>query len=232
MNAPKIDHKELQNRLKNDELVMYTQEFLYRAKELWAEYGRTILASAGVLVVLSAVFYLWNTKTANEFKESQLLFSNIASLVQQDKSDEALTMLDTFFDKYAGKALAAPARILRGSALSKKGQYDLALQDYQTAMASVSEAEKASLQIGIAQVYRSMGKPDQALQTLALVESGKLTNEMKNMVAYMKAGCLEDSGQNDKALEAYKKIDSKSPWFSLSEERVEWLEAPAVKPIN
>ena len=238
MNAPKIDHRELQSRLKNDELVMYTQEFMYRAKELWAEYGKSILASIGIVIVVSVVFFLWNAKAANDFKESQLMFSNIASLIQQDKNDEALTMLDNFFDRFSSTALAAPARILQGSAKAKKGQYEMALQDFQSALSGVSGAEKASLQVSIAQTNRSLGKPDQALQILDSIEPSlsaskiKMVEDMKNMVAYMKAGCLEDLGQNDKALEAYKKIGSKSPWYSLAEERIDWLEAPSVKPVN
>jgi tetratricopeptide (TPR) repeat protein len=232
MNAPKMDHKELQQRLKEDEVAVFTHDAVVKLKSIWADYGTNIVLGVVIVVLLFIAQSMWKTGNARKFAESQIVFGNATTVLQQGDTEFAITQLDSFLDKYGGSDLAVSAKILRASAYAKNGNYDLALKDFQSVSGVVEGVDRVTVLTGIAQTYRSMGNADEAIKEIEKLESVVQTDEMKQQALFIKAGCYQDLGQNDKALELFKSIDSESPWYTLAQDRIDWLEGAVVPPIN
>ncbi|MDX9752428.1 MAG: tetratricopeptide repeat protein [bacterium] len=232
MNAPKIDHKELQKRLKEDEFQVYMQEMFFRLRDLWQEHGRMVLASVLVVIVAVSAYFIWKKNSETNYLLSQVTFASASALIQQDKASEALVQLDSFLDKYPNSPLAIPARVLRGNAYAKIGEYELAKQNFEAVLPLLTGVDKLLAQIAIAQACRSLQQPQEALNLLAAMEPGLTSDDMKSQIEFIKGGCYEDLGQKEQAIETYQRVSKDSSWFSLAQERVEWINAPVVPAIN
>ncbi len=232
MSASKIDHKELQRRLKEDELSLYLKEFLDTSRNFFERYGRIVTLSIALVAVVVLAVYFWNMQSENAFVQSQILFGNATQLVQQDSYEEALQELNSLLNQYSGSEVAPFAKILRAKCYVKTEQYEKALQDYQDALPALNPTDAIPVRIALAQVYRSLGQPEQALSILEELEAEAETESLRAEILYIKGGCYEDAENEEKALEMYKSIPKDSTWKDLATERIDWLEAQAVSAIN
>lgn len=232
MPQTKFDHKEFQRRLKEDELGSFMSETIDNLRTLYSEHGRL----AGIILALIAVIvlagYLWTEKRKGDFNDSQMILGNATALIQQSDYTTAETELTKLITNYSGTAVATLAHILRGDCLFHQKKYEQALQEYQTALPNLYAKDKIPVRIALAQTYRSAGNPDQALRELDSLVSDVSNSALKEQVLFLKGGCYEDKNDVAKALETYKAISKESNWRALAQERIEWLEAQAVAPIN
>ncbi len=228
----KIDHKELQKRLKEDELTLYLREFIDNTRDFFEKYGKATTLTIALVVIISLGLYFWSMKSQNDFVESQILFGNATQLVQQDNHEIALQELNKLIDQYSGTEVTTFARILRAKCYFETGQYNMAVQDYQNALTQLSGVDAIPVRIALVQTYRSMGNTQQALQELETLEAEADSPFLEAQILYLRGGCYEDLDNSEKALETYKSIPRDSSWRDLARQRIDWLEAEAVEPIN
>jgi predicted negative regulator of RcsB-dependent stress response len=232
MSASKIDHKELQRRLKEDELSLYVKEFIGNCKELFEKYGRAVTLSIALVIIIVFAIYFWGMKSSGDFVQSQILFGNATQLVQQEQYEGALQELNKLLNQYSGTEVAPFGLILRAKCFFKTEQYQQALEDYQKALPRLKRTDSIPVHLAIVQIQRSLGQPDAALDILNQLESEVSAPSLQAEILFMKGGCYEDSQDMEKALEMYRSIAKDSPWRDLAIERIDWIEAQAVPPIN
>lgn len=232
MSASKMDHKELQRRLKEDEIAHFFQEMRDGFSHTYQEYGRQLTLIVALVVVVAIGAYFWRMNSANNFQASQQLYSNAVAYVQQNEHSNALTELNTLLKDYSGSKVAVMARVLRADCYAQAGNYDLALTDYQSAVNQLSAEDALVVRFAIVQTLRSLDRADDALRELDAVAKQAKSPVVNEQVQYLQGCCYEDKNETDKALEAFKSVPVKSRWYSLAIEKIQWLEAQPVAPIN
>lgn len=231
--SAKIDHKELQRRLKEDELQVFWQEFTGNARQFYNESGRQILIGISVVLVAVIGWYLWNMKSSADFQAAQLTFATGVTLTQNQQYEPALEQFNSILQKHPSASVATYAHLMRGHCFVKMKEYDHALTEYQQALSSAkSDAEKELIRVSMAQTQRSLGKPAEALKEIEALDTNASADEFKAYMEYLKGGCLEELGQDEKAVEAYNSIPKDSVWKNFAMERLDWLEAKPVPPIQ
>jgi len=232
MSATKYDHKELQRRLKEDELGLFFEELTENTKRFFADYGRLLGYALALALVIALAGYLWMMKKRSDFTESQILLGNATLYIQQDKFQDALNPLGKIVSEYAGTAIAPFAYVLRGDCYFQTKQFDLALKDYQAALPKLNPNDAIPVRIAMIQTLRSLGNADPALREIEQMESSVKTPTLKEHLLFLKGGCYEDKNDAAKALEAYKAIPKDSRWRGLALERIEWIETQPVPAVN
>ncbi|MFB3788157.1 MAG: tetratricopeptide repeat protein [bacterium] len=232
MTPSKLDHKDLQRRLKEDELSLFVEESRERILYIWNTYGRQIGLAAALVIVVVAAVYFWRIRTANEYESAQLLYGNATAWIGQNKTSEALKELDTLLKDYPSAEVATLGYVLRADQRARAGDYTNALNDYLAALPRLPKEEALPVRIALIQTYRSLGKTDEAQRELESLEKEAKSLSMKYQLTYLKGGIYEDKNDPAKALECYKSIPTDSEWYSLALDRVRWLEAEAVGAIN
>lgn len=232
MSSSKIDHKEFQRRLKEDELSVFLQEFTAGARSFFQKYGRALGLLIALIVVIFFGVYFMQMKAQDDFQQSQILFSNGASFVSQGNYQQAITTLNELINQYPNQPVSTIAHVLRGNCYYNTEQYDNALSDYTYALPHLDEVDAIPVQIAIVQTRRSLGQYQEALNELDKMEEKAKSDALKEQILFLKASCYEDLNQDEKALELYKKIPAESGWYGRAVERIEWLEAKPVGAIN
>ncbi len=230
--SSKIDHKQLQKRLKEDELSVYLKEITDTTKSIYAKYGRQILLGVVLIVLLLTAGYVWKAQTKNAYNQSQILLGNSTNLASQNNEQEAISELNELIDHYPNKPLTPVALMLRGDLYHQTGNYELALEDYKAALPKLDENDAALARLAMVQTYRSLGQYDQALNELQSLEENAKTDAMNNQIHYVKGGIYEDMGDEEKALESYRAIPEDSEWYNQAYERIQWIEAQPAGAIN
>lgn len=226
MSTSKIDHKELQKRLKEDELSVYMSEFMHNAKVFLDRYGRPLGMGIAIVAVAFIAAMLWRQKVEADYTAAQLHFGNAVAFINEDNHEQALQELGVLLNDYSGSELAPSAHLMRGNSYFELGQFDQARREYEKVLPLLTGANKLAAQIALAQTLRSLGQPQEAMAVLdEIASAGELTGDMTDQLRYMRGGCYEDMDQPDKALETYREIEPGSGWYSLVRERIEWLEA-------
>ncbi|HOL94172.1 MAG TPA: tetratricopeptide repeat protein [bacterium] len=234
MTPSKMDHKDLQRRLKEDELSLFLEESREKLEYLWTTYGRKIGLAAAFVAVAVAAMYFWRVRSAADYESAQLLYGNATAWIEQNQYDLALQELDKLLKEHPRSPVAALGYVLRGDLRARMGDYTNAMNDYIAALPKLpkGEAIQSRITIALIQTYRSLGRTDDALRELESLEKTVKSPSMKNQIAYLKGGVYEDKNDPAKALECYKSVPMESEWYSLALERVRWLEAEAVGAIN
>lgn len=232
MSASKIDHKELQRRLKEDELSVYLQEFMQSLKRFYDQWGYqtgiVLIAIAAVIIVYS----VWTRKSEQNYQEAQMRYATAQTFMQQKEYEQALAELNSIVNQYSGMEISTMAKVLRGTCYAQQGLYDQAIQDFVSAKASLSGDASIPVRFALVQVYRSTGQVDLALNELEQIEAISKSETVKQQVVFLRASCYEDQNQIDKAIELYESIPVESSWYSVANDRLQWLKAEPVKPIN
>lgn len=232
MSAAKIDHKELERRLKEDELAVYLGSAQERLRSIWDVHSRTLAAGFIIIALVVAGFYLWSVKSNTVIRESQLLFGNATILAQAQSYPQALDQLNRILQEYSGAEIVPAARVLKGDCHFQLKEYDQALNEYRAALRSLNAADAVPVRIAIVQTLRSSGQSEQAIQELDQLYQVAQSQALKEQILYLKGSCYEDLNQPEKALETYQSIDTESSWYSLAQGRIDWLEAQPVAAIN
>lgn len=232
--SSKIDHKELQKRLKEDEVQVYLQEFLTNARRFYEDYGRQILFSVLLIAAILLGGYWYRTSQANQFQSAQLLFSNaVGNLQQQEPNYErAITHLDQLVSEYPNLEVTQLGVVLRGNCYFNMGNYQQALLDYERVVDDLSPDEEIPTRIAMVQAYRSVDEPQKAMEQLDLLEGRAQSESMKHQIVYLRGSCLMDLGRNEEAAEVFASIPTDSPWYGLAQDHLLWLQAEAAEPIN
>ncbi|MBI1390842.1 MAG: tetratricopeptide repeat protein [bacterium] len=233
MSASKLDHKELQRRLKEDDLQVHLQEFIENARTFFEQYGKNLMIGIAVVAVVAAAGFYYKVQSKADYELAQLTFANGMSLLNQDQYDQALEKFNSVLREHAGSQVAVQAHLMRGNCFYNMKRYDESLKEYQDALNAVKTPEEKNLiELAMIQAYRSLGQPENALKEVDALMASAKTDELKNQVLYLKGGCLEDLGRTDEAVQAYESIAQDSPWLNFALERLEWLKAQPVKAIQ
>ncbi|MDP8245556.1 MAG: tetratricopeptide repeat protein [Candidatus Hinthialibacter antarcticus] len=231
--SAKIDHKELQRRLKEDELQVFWQQFIGNARRFYEKSGRQLLMGIGVVLVAIIGWYLWGMKASADFQAAQLTFATGVTLAQNEQYEPALEQFNSLLQSHPGASVTTYARLMRGRCFVELEDYDRALQEYQQALSSAkSNADKDLIRVAIVQAQRSLGNADAALKEIETLEANAKADDFTFYLAYLKGGCYEELDQTDKAIQAYQSISKDSVWNSFALERLDWLEAEATAPLQ
>ncbi len=228
----KVDHKDLQRRLKEDEVAVFLQEFIANAKDFYENYGRLIGVGIIAIALAAAAAYLWQQKNATDFNESQILFSTATANIENEDYAEAVKNLDLVIQNYSGTPLATSAKLLRGDCYFHLEQYQMSENDYLDIIPALSKADALPVRIALVQTYRSQDKFDAAIQELETLEQSLSTTIAKEQIVFLQAKCYEDKNDSAKALERYKSIPSTSNFYRIAGERIAWLEAEPAGAID
>ncbi len=113
---------------------------------------------------------------------------------QQGLLAEALLQADSALNT---QRQHAGAWALKGKVLQKSGQLDEAMSCYHRALSYRADAPE--VQVALAEIYRSLGRPQRALATLDCMTDGK-SGELNNPAAWLLKGqALADLGEREAA---------------------------------
>jgi tetratricopeptide (TPR) repeat protein len=129
MSASKIDHKELQRRLKEDELAHFFQEMRDNLNRIYQSYGRQVTLAIGLVAVIAIAIYFWSVKSDSDFLASQQYYSNAVAFIQKDQYPEALNELNSLLKILRLSSGDDGSRTAR-DCFAKNGDYEMALSDY------------------------------------------------------------------------------------------------------
>jgi len=230
--SSKIDHKELQKRLKEDEVQVYLQEFKQNAQNFFEENGKQLLITVIIIAAVVIGVYFYQAQNEASFQERQLLLGNAVGHMQQEQYEQALTQINQLLENHPNSSIAPSAYIIQGEALIQTGQEDQALQAYQQAMDGLKDKGEIAARIGVIQSLRELGQTDAAIEHINEMMPVVKTAQLKNQLLFLKAGCYEDKNQPEQALETYREIPNDSSWYTMAVNRIQWLEAKPAEPIN
>lgn len=230
--SSKIDHKELQKRLKEDEVAVMIGELSKKTRSVFQQYGSSILMGIAVIVIAYVAYQLWERKTNFDNIAVQEQFAVANTLMQQENYENAAQQFGKLLTDFPNSELSPVAHLLRADSYYKQEDYENALNDYQAALGGLSNADKILAQCGIIQTYRSLNRPDDALSVVQNVLNEVSSDELKNQLYYLQGSSYMDKGDNANALESFNNIDSESSWFSQARLHIEWLQAEPVSAIN
>lgn len=140
-----------------------------QANKIWTTYGKYIVGLAVLIVAGVAAFQGWKSYDLQTRQEAGEMFAAAQKLVEEDKTEEALTAFSQIAEKGDGYALLARFR----TAALKRNQGDLAgaLADY-AALASQSDIAPYYKNMAIIQgALAELDSPSGASQLLSQVES-------------------------------------------------------------
>lgn len=232
--SSKIDHKELQRRLKEDEVQVYIQELVENGRTFLDTYGAKIGFGLLVVLILSIGTYVWQSRQQSNFTLAQTYFANALTLIQfeQPQYEQAISELTRLIQEFPDARVTPLAFLQRANAHFNTGNLEQALTDYQTAAAQLPVREKIAATMGIIQTHRSLGNAQAALDTIASLEPTLQSDAMKNKILFLKGGVYQDMGDDANALSTYRSIDPDSSWYSFAQDQIRWLEASAVSSVN
>lgn len=230
--SSKIDHKELQKRLKEDEVAVMVGELSHKARSIFQQHGNTILLVIGLIIIGYIAYQLWQKKSNTDFVAVQNQFAAANALIVQENFDGAIQQFGALLNDFPNSGLSPVAYLLRADCYYQKDEYELALHDYQAALPGLSGGDVILAQTGLIQTYRSLNRQDDALGVVQSALNSAQSDELKNQLRYLEASCYKDKGDNAKALEVFHSMDTESSWFSQARQHIEWLEAEAVSSIN
>jgi len=232
MTPSKIDRKELQRRLKEDELTVFLQEFYENARVFFSKYGYSLGLTLLLILVVGLAGYFWRMSSIANFNEAQALFGNGAAFITQGQYEEALGEYNKLLERYPNQKIAKLALVQRGDCYYKTQKYAEAMNDYKAALPSLELSEAIPVRIAMVQTYRSLGQFNEALSELDSLEKDAHSKSMQQYILFLKGGCYEDMDQSDKALENYRAIPTDSTYYMQAMERIDWLETKPVGAIN
>ncbi|HOJ61225.1 MAG TPA: hypothetical protein PK878_13150, partial [bacterium] len=121
MTPSKMDHKDLQRRLKEDELSLFLEESREKLEYLWTTYGRKIGLAAAFVAVAVAAMYFWRVRSAADYESAQLLYGNATAWIEQNQYDLALQELDKLLKEHPRSPVAALGYVLRRDLRARMG---------------------------------------------------------------------------------------------------------------
>lgn len=230
--SSKIDHKELQKRLKEDEVAVMIGELSKNTRSIVQQFGSLILMGLAVIIIAYVAYQMWQRKNDSDFVAVQEQFAVANTLMQQENYETAVQQYGKLLTDFPNSELSPIAHLLRADGYFKQEDYQNALSDYQAALGGLTGSDIALAQNGIIQSYRSLNQPAEALAVVQDALKNAKSDELRNQYLYLQGACYMDSGDNAKALESFSNIDSDSSWFSQARQHIEWLQAEAVSAIN
>ena len=192
--------------------------------ELFIEQNQKMLLSilAGIIIVVGAVLAYQQFIVKPKEAEAHTTMFRAELYFQKDSFNLALNGNDSFqgflsvADEFGGTDAGNLAHYYAGICYLQTGKFEEAineLDDY-----SGSDVMTACMALGAkGDALMELGKTAEAVE-MYIKAAGKHENRFSSPMYLMKAGnAYEDLGQNDKALEVYKKI--RSEYFQTSEGR-------------
>jgi tetratricopeptide (TPR) repeat protein len=174
-----------------------------------------ILVAAGVAIVLIlAVVGIWkgmqdrrNLAATDALYEAQ---TNARKAVGEKKFEEAERAYQGLFDKFNGSRAAFEGRLQLGDIWMDSGNYDKAIQHYQAALESASDAFSRLLShytLGVAK--ESAGKLQEAVAEYEQALQAQGSDFLRPEILMAQARCYEALQQPAKAIELYKTVQEK-----------------------
>ena len=231
----RIHRKELRKKLKQDEVAVFLGGLRESVAHYLERYGRLTLWSVIGVVLVVGFVTLWRWKQTADFTTAQQIYAAATDQITYPRQDftAAEITLTELIERFGDQECAPAALVLRAFSRHKQKDYAGALSDYQAALDRVThEPTKQSLRISIAQCHRSLGQTDDAIEALESLREDVSSGAVWDEITYLLARCKEDLNQPDEALALYYEISDGSDYKKLVRERISWLEAEAVPPLN
>jgi tetratricopeptide (TPR) repeat protein len=231
----KIHRKELKKKLKEDEVAVFVTDVRESVSQYVGRYGRLTFWSVLAVVLVVSFVMLWRWKRIADLTNAQEIYTAAISQITYPHQDFAAAQntLTELIERFSNQECLPAALALRGYCRHKTQDYAGALSDYQAALNRVADQPtKHSLRVSIAQCHRSLGQTDQAVEELESLRAESPAGVMRDQITYLVAQCKEDLNQPDQALALYNEISDGSMYKIMARERIAWLEAQPIPPLN
>jgi len=233
MRQGRIHRKELQKKLKEDEVAVFFSDMRDSISEYMEKYGRLTFWAVIVVVLIVGLVTLFRWKQRDNFIRAQETYTAATAQIGGDDYIAAQSTLSELIDQFGGGEMSTAAYALRGYANHHQRDYTAALNDYQTALSQTNDKPtQHALRIAIAQCYRSMGQPEEAVREIEDVLSAVESQSFKDQATFLLAQCKEDLNQPEQALALYKQISEDSTYRMMARQRIVWLESKPASAIN
>ncbi len=233
MRPGRIHRKELQKKLKEDEVAVFFSDIRDSFSEYMEKYGRLTFWGVVVVVLVVGLVTLFQWKQHDDFVRAQETYTAATAQIADSDYVAAESTLTELIEQFGGQEMTAAAYALRGYANHQQRNYAAALNDYQTAIDRIDDpATRYTLRIAVAQCYRSMEQPQDAVAELESLRSEVDVPAMKDEINFLLAQCKEDLNQPQQALALYQEISKESTYRMMARERISWLETEPVSAIN
>jgi len=204
-----VKHQKMTKRqIKEDPLVTAA----FRATMVWERFGRTILISAGAVVLVGLLaFFVMRTRAQAEQRAMADLFRASVALNQGDAASAA-PMLRELVDNSPGTRAARDAMLLLGDAsMAQKNPKEAAswYQKYVDKVRGNKDQARAGY-LGLAAALEDAGSFAQAADAYAKAAENARTDNDRGRALLAQARSLARAGQSQKAIEIYKKVSAMS----------------------
>lgn len=220
----KLSDKEVHALAKQDPLIMT----MNRTLDFLKKRGQVIVA---VIIVAAVGFFAvrgYSSYRANQEMDAGKTLARAEEALYQNELDKAASALDELLRNYSGTRTAKQAEIMKASVLLAMGSDEEAIQLYRELVGKHRGEIARELKFSLANAYQSKGDAEQALRLYEELESeGKFVRKYE--LSYRTGQVLESLNQYDRARESYNQIpsDSESLYYSLAQQRLEWIRAMA-----
>ena len=205
MSTHLVKHQKMTKRqMKEDSLVTAA----FHATEIWERHGTKILIGLGAVVVVGLLaFFMSQARTRAEQKASgDLLRASLA--VSQGDYATAAPMLREIIDNAQGTDAARTAMLYLGDSFLAQKRASEAVEWYQKYLGRAGgDRERQWIgHLALATAYEDQGKFAEAAAAYGEAHRRAGSDNERGRAKLAQARCFLRSGQNEKALEAYREI--------------------------
>lgn len=205
MSTHLVKHQKLTKRqMKEDPLVTAA----FRATEVWERFGRTILIAVGGILLLGLlIFFVLRTRAQAEQRAMGDLFRASVMLSQGD-AQSAAPMLKELVDNSPGTNAARDATLLLGDAMMAQRNPKEAASWYQKYVdkAGGDKTREQAGYLGLGAALEDGGQFVPAAEAYAKSADRADSDNIRGRALLAEARSLSRAGQNQKAIELYRKI--------------------------
>lgn len=182
--------------------------------DLIAKQWKVLAGAAGVLVLVLGIVGVWQELQSRRDREAtNMLYEAQVSArkhLEAKRPDEAEKAYEALLAKFKGTRAAFEARLHLGDLWMDSANYDKAIQHYQTAVDTASDAFSrllAHYTLGVAR--ESAGKYQEAVASYEEALKAPGSDFLRPEILMAEARCYEALQQPAKAIELYKQVQEK-----------------------
>jgi len=230
----RMSSRELREKMSHDPLM----DSINWVRTTWINHGNKILFGLiAFFVVLFGIRFYQNQKRSRVENASMMFdvaYEDYTSSLGMEGDErlnqekEALSSVDQLVVSFPGSARAVHGLLLRGDILYREGNYEEALEAYQSAAAQAEQKDSVVLaRMGIAQCRASLEDAAGGIEVLQSVLTEHPDTGFADQIHLQMARLYEAEGNSEEALAQYEKISEDSPFLTPQiKQRIEFLKAP------
>jgi predicted negative regulator of RcsB-dependent stress response len=232
----RMSSRELREKMSHDPLM----DSINWVRTTWINHGNKILFGLiAFFVVLFGVRFYQNQKQSRMENASMMFDVAYEDYTQSldmegdervNQENEALSSVDQLVVSFPGSTRAVHGLLLKGDILYRQGNYEEALEAYESAASQANQEDSVVLaRMGIAQCRADLEDAAAGIEVLQAILVRYPDTNFADQIHLQMARLYEAEGNGEQALTQYEKIDEDSPFLTPQiKQRIEFLKAPVV----